>query len=143
MIETQTLHISTNPQEFDFQLMHQVLRQTYWAKNIPFELMEKAVRNSLSFALFDEDKQVGFARVITDQATFAYLADVFIVETMQGKGLGQFLMAQIMAHPDLQGLRRFLLATSDAHGLYAKFQFTPLGAPESFMEINVKNIYEC
>lgn len=141
MMKTNKLRISTNPQEFDFELMHQVLSQTYWAKNIPFDLMKKAVLHSLSFALFDEERQVGFARVVTDQTTFAYLADVFVVEAVQGQGLGQFLMHEIMAHPSLQGLRRFLLTTADAHTLYSKFGFSALQSPESFMEINVKNIY--
>lgn len=140
-LEKTKLRISTQQQEFDFALMHTVLSQTYWAHNIPFELMQKAVQNSLSFALFYEQQQVGFARIITDQATFAYLADVFIVEQMQGQGLGQFLMTEIMQHSNLQGLRRFLLATADAHALYEKFNFQPLQSPENFMEINVKNIY--
>lgn len=142
MIEKHKLRISTQQHEFDFQLMHEVLSQTYWANHIPFELMQKAVQNSLSFALFYEQQQIGFARVITDQATFAYLADVFILDEMQGQGLGQFLMTNIMQHPDLQGLRRFLLATADAHALYTKFDFKPLQSPESFMEINVKDIYK-
>lgn len=142
MIEHHKLRVSTDWQEFDWQLMHEILSQTYWAKNIPFELMQKAVQHSLSFALFYETQQVGFARVITDQATFAYLADVFIVESMQGQGLAQFLLNDIMSHPHLQGLRRFLLATADAHTLYSKFEFKPLQAPEVFMEINVPNIYK-
>lgn len=142
MVQTNKLRISTDSQEFDFELMHEVLCQTYWAKNIPFDLLRKAVEHSLSFALFYEQQQIGFARVVTDQATFAYLADVFVVEAMQGQGLGQFLMNEIMAHPNLQGLRRFLLATADAHTLYSKFGFSALQSPESFMEINVKNIYE-
>ena len=142
MMEQDKLRVSTDWQEFDWQLMHEVLSNTYWAKNIPFAVMQKAVQHSLSFALFYETQQVGFARVITDKATFAYLADVFIVESMQGQGLAQFLLNEIVRHPQLQGLRRFLLATKDAHTLYSKFEFKPLQAPEVFMEINVANIYE-
>ena len=127
--------ISTDLTRLDLQLIHRFLTQSYWAPKIPFEIVEKSVRNSLCFGVYHHDRQVGFARVISDFATFAYLADVFIVEEYRARGLSKWLMECILQHPDLQGLRRWSLATKDAHELYRKFGFTELQKPESHMEM--------
>ncbi|QYJ99710.1 GNAT family N-acetyltransferase [Shewanella alkalitolerans] len=110
---------------------------------IPKETMKRAIANSLCFGVFDTDnKQVGFARLITDSATFAYLADVFILPSHRGMGLSKHLMETIVAHPDLQGLRRIVLATRDAHGLYAQYGFQPIENPEILMQIWHPNVYQ-
>lgn len=127
--------ISENLDEMDFQVIHQFIKNSYWAKNIPSAVLKKALSNSMCFAVLTEQNQlVGFARLITDQATFAYLADVFVLESHRGQGLSTGLMQAIVDHPQLKGLRRALLATSDAHGLYEKFGFKPLSQPGLFME---------
>ena len=130
-----TYTISTDPQKMDVDVIYSYLSRSYWAEGRTKATVEKSLRNSLNFGVFDEkDAQVGFARVITDYATFAYLADVFILEEHRGHGLSKRLMETIMAHPDLQGLRRWSLATRDAHGLYEQFGFTPLPKPEIWMQ---------
>ena len=134
--------IDSNPARLDMDVIHGYLTSSYWAKGISRELVERAVRNSLCFGVYDGDRQVGFARLVTDQATFAYLADVFILESHRGRGLSKKLMAQIAADPRLQGLRRWVLATRDAHGLYARFGFTPLANPQRFMELHNPDVYE-
>ncbi|MEO7793433.1 MAG: GNAT family N-acetyltransferase [Thermoanaerobaculia bacterium] len=103
--------------------------------------MERSIRNSVCFGLYEDERQIGFARVITDRATFAYLADVFVLDSHRGRGLGRVLMDAVASHPELQGLRRFMLATRDAHGLYAKYGFTPLATPASFMELHDPTVY--
>jgi GNAT superfamily N-acetyltransferase len=133
--------ISTDVGLMDVDAVHAYLSRSYWARDIPRELVARAMRGSLCFALFDKDSQIGFARVVTDRATFAYLADVYVLEEYRGRGLARWLIEVVVAHPDLQGLRRFALATRDAHGLYAKFGFTPLAHPEFFMEINRPDLY--
>lgn len=133
--------ISTDKIKLNLQLIHNYLyNESYWAKNISIATVKKSIDGSCCFGLYVNeninsllDKQVGFARVVTDYATFGYLADVFIIEEFRGKGLAIWLMEVIMAHPDLQGLRRWLLATKDAHGLYAKSGFLPLDKPERIM----------
>lgn len=135
------IQITTDQKLFDFEVMHQFLKNAYWCKNIPFETMQKAVQNSLSFAVLHDNQQIGFGRVITDLATFGYLADIFILEQFQGQGYGKLLVKTILEHPELQGIRRLLLVTSDAHHIYAKYNFKAVEKPENFMEINVKNIY--
>ncbi|HEX2683854.1 MAG TPA: GNAT family N-acetyltransferase [Ferruginibacter sp.] len=130
--------ISTDKQKLDVQLIVNYLsNESYWAKNIPVHIVEKSIAGSLCFAVYEKknekEQQVGFARVITDHATFAYLADVFILEQFRGKGLSKWLIQEIMHHPELQGLRRWMLATKDAHGLYAQFGFLPLDKPERIM----------
>lgn len=125
----------------DIDTIHGYLRQSYWSPDIPRRVVERAIGGSICFGIFDQAKQIGFARVVTDKATFAYLADVFILESHRGKGLSKQLMKIILEHPDLQGLRRFLLATRDAHGLYRKFDFTELGNPARFMERHRPNPY--
>lgn len=125
----------------DLERVHGWLARAYWSEGIPRETVERAVRGSLCFSLYDGEEQVGFARVVTDRATFAYLCDVVVAEKHRGCGLGEWLVACVMAHPDLQGLRRFTLATRDAHGLYARFGFTPPAHPEILMEIARPGLY--
>lgn len=128
------LLISTDKTKLDVALIHQYLcTESYWAKNIPIAVVEKSIAGSFCFGIYHHAAQVGFARVITDHATFAYLADVFVLERYRGKGLSKWLMETIIGHPDLQGLRRWLLATRDAHGLYAQYGFLPLDKPERIM----------
>jgi GNAT superfamily N-acetyltransferase len=128
--------ISTDRSRLDMPLIHEFLRSTYWARNIPRAVVERSIQNSLCFGAFQGGQQAGFARVITDFATFAYLADVFVVLKHRGRGVSKMLLRAILAHPELKGLRRFLLATQDAHGLYAQFGFQPLAQPEHFMTIH-------
>jgi GNAT superfamily N-acetyltransferase len=130
--------ISTNKSKLDVDMVHNYLcNESYWAKNISVELVKKSIEGSYCFGLYITEnsilKQAGFARVITDCATFGYLADVFILESYRGRGLSKWLMETIMNCPDLQGLRRWLLATKDAHGLYIKFGFSSLDKPELIM----------
>jgi N-acetylglutamate synthase-like GNAT family acetyltransferase len=134
--------ISTDPARLDIALIHRWLSQeSYWSRAIPREIVERAIANALNFAIHHErEGQVGYARVITDKATFAYLADVFVLEAHRGKGLSKRLMQAIVDHPDLQGLRRWMLATHDAHGLYAQFGFKPVVA-ERLMERVDPDIY--
>lgn len=120
---------------------HYLSTQSYWAKGIPFAIVQKSIINSLCFGVYKDGKQVGFARWITDKATFAYLCDVYIENEFRGLGLSKKLMSLMLFHPDLQGLRRYSLATLDAHGLYAQFGFKPISSPENLMEIKVADIY--
>jgi GNAT superfamily N-acetyltransferase len=133
--------ISTDQDRLDIKAIHAYLSRSYWAEGIPFDTVAKSIRESLCFGLFEGSLQIGFARVISDRATFAYLCDVYVLEGHNGQGLGTWLMENVCAHPDLQGLRRFVLVTRDAHGLYEKFGFTPLAAPSRYMEITRPNIY--
>lgn len=136
--------ISTNKLLLDINIIHQYLStESYWALNIPKQTVVRAIENSICFGVFKNNKQVGFARVITDIATFAYLADVFIVKDYQGKGIGKLLMKTIHKHPDLQGLRRWMLATKDAHTLYEKFGWKHLDetASQRLMLITTPEIY--
>ena len=127
--------ISTDPQRLDVALIHQYLStQTYWATGRPRDVVERSLQHSLCFGLYCGAAQVGFARVITDYATFAWLADVFVLEAQRGQGLGTWLTETIVAHPDLQGFRRWVLATKDAHEVYRKFGFAELKLPERWME---------
>jgi GNAT superfamily N-acetyltransferase len=135
------LEISTDRARLDIDWIHVSLRETYWATNIPRDVVTRSLDGSLVFGVYDGARQVGLARVITDRATFAYLADVFIEPSLRGRGLADWLMTTIRAHPELQGLRRWMLATADAHALYAKHGFTPLAHPARFMEISVRNAY--
>ncbi len=133
--------ISTDPARLDLALVHSFLTTSYWSPGIPQATVQAAIDHSLPFGIYEGAQQVGFARVITDTATFAYLADVFVVESHRGQGLSKWLLRCILAHPDLQGLRRFLLATRDAHGLYAQVGFRPLRAPDRWMDIHDPDIY--
>ena len=135
-------HISADKSKLDHQLIHRYLSgESYWAKGMPLEVMQRSFENSMCFGVYKGNAQVGFARIISDKATFAYLADVFIHSDHRGKGLSKMLMDYIISHPDLQGLRRWMLGTADAYGLYAKYGFTPLGKPERMMERNNPNVY--
>lgn len=133
--------ISTDPRRLDVAAIHAFLKLSYWSPGVPRAILERAIANSLCFGMYRGSEQVGFARVVTDRATFAYLADVFVLESHRGQGLSKWLMEVIMSHADLQGLRRFLLATKDAHGLYRQFGFTQLASPLRLMEIWKPDIY--
>jgi N-acetylglutamate synthase-like GNAT family acetyltransferase len=134
--------VSTEQSEMDFEVIHGFISNSYWAQGMPKALLRKALANSLCFGVFNQDnQQVAFARLITDKATFAYLADVFVLESHRGLGLSKLMMASIMAHPELQGLRRIMLATRDAHGLYAQFGFNAVDTPETLMQIRLENPY--
>ena len=127
--------ISTDRQRLNIEFIHEYLStETYWAKGRPLEVVDRSIQHSLVFGLYRGDAQVGFARVITDYATFAWLADVFVLESHRGRGLGKWLTETIISHPDLQGFRRWALATKDAHELYRQFGFAELKLPERWME---------
>lgn len=127
--------ISTNPARLDIALIHQYLSASaYWAMGRPLDVVRRSIQNSLPFGVYKGGAQIGFARVVTDYATFAWLADVFVLPEHRGQGIGKWLIATVVEHPRLPGLRRWVLATKDAHGLYAQQGFTPLSAPERFME---------
>ncbi len=134
--------VSSRLEAVDFDAVHLFLTNVYWSEGISRELLAKAISNSIPFSLWRGDRQIGFARVVTDRATYAYLADVYVLPGHRRQGLGRFLMEVVMAHPDLQGLRRFELSTRDAHGLYAKVGFGPLLFPERHMEINRPGLYK-
>ncbi|HVR53056.1 MAG TPA: GNAT family N-acetyltransferase [Pseudorhodoferax sp.] len=133
--------ITTDKRRLDLSAIHAFLSQAYWSPGVPLDVVEKAVENSLAFGVLLGQEQVGFARVVTDKATFAYLADVYVLDAHRGKGLSKRLLEEIQAHEDLQGLRRFLLATKDAHGLYAQFGFQELANPSRMMEKLNPNAY--
>ena len=133
--------ISTDPAQLDVDAIHAFLTQSYWSPGIARTTVARAIANSLCFGVFWQGQQVGFARMVTDKTTFAYLCDVYVLEAHRGRGVSKQLMEFIMKHPDLQGLRRMMLATRDAHGLYAQFGFTPLSAPDRIMEVLKPNIY--
>ena len=137
-----TILVSTDQAKLDLAVIHEFLSRSYWAEGIPLEVMEKSLAHSLCFGVYERDRQIGFARVISDFATYAYLADVFILESHRGRGLAKLLMREIMSHPELQGLRRFTLATRDAHGLYKQFGFAELARPDRHMEIARPGIYQ-
>ena len=132
---TADLTITTDQSRLDLDVIHGFLASSYWAAGISRELVERAVRHSLSFGAFDGQAQVGFARVISDYATYAYVSDVFVLPAHRGRGVGKQIMAAIVAHPDLQGLRRWTLFTRDAHALYRQYGFGECRHPERLMEI--------
>ncbi|MBW4891565.1 GNAT family N-acetyltransferase [Mucilaginibacter sp. HMF5004] len=128
--------ISTDKGLLDIDVIYKYLNEdSYWAKGIPKEKLERAIANSMCFGVYHDKKQIGFARMITDKATFGYLADVFVLDDYRGAGLSKWLMQTIMQHPELQGMRRWSLATADAHGLYEQFGFTQITNPERWMQI--------
>ncbi|HEV7242114.1 MAG TPA: GNAT family N-acetyltransferase [Thermoanaerobaculia bacterium] len=136
------IEISTDRARMDVAAIHRYLsEESYWAKGIPRDVVERAIAHSLCVGAFDGDVQVGFTRVITDYATFAYLADVFVMPSHRGQGISKQIMSAVISHPDLQGLRRWHLVTRDAHGLYSQFGFAPLDAPERHMGMMVKSAY--
>lgn len=137
LLETHKEHftISTDPARLDMDAIADMLTRAYWAAGRPRERTERAIANSLVFGLYDGEKQIGLARVVSDYAVFAYLCDVFIHEEYRTHGLGKWLIETVMSHPDLQGLRRWTLATRDAHGLYRQFGWDDLHNPENWMQI--------
>ena len=135
--------ITTDKSKLDLKVIHNFLtNESYWSQNIPFEIVKAATENSLNFGLFFKEKQIGYARIVSDFATTAYLADVFVLKEFRGQGLSKWLMEIIMNHPDLQGLRRWILATKDAHGLYKQFGWKPIAAPERWMEKHNQDVYK-
>ena len=135
--------ISTNRARLDLNVVHGFLTNSYWAKGIPREVVARSIEHSLCFGIYEVvGAQVGFARVVGDFATVAYLGDVFVLESHRGRGLSKWLMQCIVEHPALQNLRRWILLTRDAHELYSKFGFTAVKAPERYMELHRANVYE-
>lgn len=133
--------VSSDPARLDLDAIHAYLSRSYWAEGIPRELVARSIANSLCVGLYHGPRQIGLARVITDRATFAYFCDVYVLEEYQGRGLGTWLMQHTLNHPDLQGLRRLMLVTRTAHGLYAPLGFTPVARPENHMEIVRPGLY--
>jgi len=133
-VKRDTFTISTDPSRLDLDAICGFLARAYWASDRPRDRIERSLANSLVFGLYDGTKQIGLARVVTDYATFAWLCDVFIDEAYRGRDLGKWLVDSVLSHPDLQGLRRWLLATRDAQGLYSQFGFEPLKNPERWMQ---------
>ena len=135
--------ISTHKGRLDIHFIHHYLStQSYWSQYIPMDVVKKCIEGSICFGLYIDAEQIGFARVVTDCASFAYLCDVFIDEKYRGRGLSKWLLEVILSHPDLQGLRRFLLATRDAHGLYEQYGFSLLNSPERWMQIHNPDVYK-
>jgi N-acetylglutamate synthase-like GNAT family acetyltransferase len=135
--------ISTDLRRLNIDVIHHFLaKESYWSPGIPRGIVQRAIENSLCFGVYDRTEQVGFARVVTDKSTFALLADVFIVSAHRSKGLSKWLMRCVVGHEDLQGLRRFLLFTTDAHGLYAQVGFKEIGNPARVMEILRQDIHQ-
>ncbi|GLV56470.1 N-acetyltransferase [Dictyobacter sp. S3.2.2.5] len=133
--------ISTDKQRLDIDVIHNFLTQAYWSIGVPRETVERAIEHSMPFGLYKGLEQIGLARIVTDYTTFAYIADVFILEPYRGQGLSKWLMEVILSHPDLQGLRRWLLMTKDAHGLYQQFGFNTPHYPDRVLEILDLNVY--
>ena len=133
--------VTADRQRMDLDAVHAFLTRSFWATGIAREVVARSIAHSLCFGLFDRQAQVGFARVVTDSSTYAYLCDVYVLEEYRGRGLGKWMMAFVMNHPELQGLRRFMLATADAHGLYAQFGFKAVARPQNMMEIRDPDPY--
>ena len=136
--------IQIGSDQMDLAVIHQYLsEESYWAKNIPVDVVQRSLQNSFCFGIFYQQKQIGFARLVTDKATFAYLADVFVLPQHRGKSLSKWLMETIHAHPELQGMRRWMLGTRDAHGLYAQFGWEPLSEEiaQRFMQLHNPDVY--
>ena len=135
--------ISTDKNLLDINAIHEFLSvEAYWSMGIPRSTVERSIQNSLCFGLYEGKKQIGFARIISDYATIAYLGDVYILKDYRGKGLSKWLIETIMAHPNLQNLRRWILLTGDAHGLYRQFGWTEIADPSKWMEIHDKHAYK-
>ena len=134
--------VSTDPARLDLDAIHGFLRECYWAKGIPREVCERSIRGAIPFGVYEDAVQIGFARVVSDRATMAYVGDVFILEPWRGRGLSKWLMECITAHPELQGLRRWFLLTRDAHELYTQYGFTALRSPDRWMERWTPDVYE-
>lgn len=137
--------ITTNIKKMNVNVIHEYLsKESYWAKNIPLKIVERFMRHSFCFAVIHQNETIGFARLVTDYATFAYLADVFILPEYRKKGLSKMLLNFIHANPELQGLRRWLLATEDAHDLYEQYDWIKLSGPQAkrFMQKHNPNVYK-
>jgi GNAT superfamily N-acetyltransferase len=135
--------ISTRRERLNLDVIHGFLTNCYWANGIPREVVARSIQHSLCFGIYEgTGAQVGFARVVSDFATVAYLGDVFVLESHRGRGLSKWLMECVIQHPALENLRRWILLTRDAHGLYSQFGFTPVKAPERYMELHRPNVYE-
>jgi len=134
--------VSTDKAQFDVGMIYRFLTNCYWAEGVPRDVVKRSIDNAFCFGVFDREQQVGFARVITDRATYAYIGDVFILESHRGRGLSKLLMKAIMEHPELQGLRRWSLVTNDAQSLYQQFGFSPLSSPHNYMEFVNADIYK-
>jgi N-acetylglutamate synthase-like GNAT family acetyltransferase len=134
--------VSTDRTRLDLDVIHRYLKDVYRSQGIPREVLARSIKNSLCFGLYTRGRQIGFARVVSDFATYAYLGDVFVLDSFRGQGLGKWLMECVTGDPRLQGLRRWSLVTRDAHGLYSQFGFTPLKSPERYMEIHNPNVYK-
>lgn len=133
--------LSTDPARIDLAVVHGFLASCYWAKGIPLETVRRSLAHSLNFGLYQGAAQIGFARVVSDHATVAYVGDVFVLEAWRGRGLSKWMMQAIVDHPSLQGLRRWILLTRDAHRLYEQVGFRPLAAPDRWMERWVPDLY--
>jgi N-acetylglutamate synthase-like GNAT family acetyltransferase len=142
LITKDNYSISTDKTKLDIKTIHEFLSHSYWAENIPVDTVQRSIEGSLCFGVFDGEKQIGFARMITDKATFAYLADVFIIDAYRGRGLSKWLMEVIMTYSKLQGLRRIMLATRDAHDLYKQYGFSSLTNTDRWMQIHNPDIYK-
>jgi GNAT superfamily N-acetyltransferase len=143
LLERDGYSISTDKSKLDVDVIHDYLStQTYWNEGVPRNIVQRYIEHSLTFGVYHHDQQAGFCRIISDYTTFAYLADVFILPAHRGKGLSKWLMQRVMNHPDLQGLRRWMLMTRDAHALYEQFGWKVMAMPERCMEITVKDIYK-
>ncbi len=136
------LRISSDHADVDLDAVHAFITRSYWAEGIPLDTLARAIANSIPFSALIDGRQIGFARVVTDRATFAYLADVYVLDELRGRGIGRRLIDAVMAHPELQGIRRFSLVTRDAHALYRPYGFAPLAAPDRHMEITRPDIYK-
>jgi len=133
--------ISTDHARLDLDAVYEFLSTSYWARGIPRDVMERSIAHAIPFGIYEGGRQVGFARVVSDRATVGYIGDVFVLEPWRGRGLSRWLMDCVMAHPELQGFRRWILLTRDAHGLYEKYGFTPIAAPDRWMEKHTKDPY--
>ena len=140
--DIENIRITDDKNQIDLDTVHQFLKTTYWSKDIPKEVVQKAIENSLSVGLLLEDELIGFGRSITDYATFSYIADIYVKPEFRGKGYSKMIVQALLDKSGSENLRRILLATSDAHGLYRKFDFKNLGKPDDFLEINRPKIYQ-
>lgn len=137
---TPEVEISTDPDRIDISLVHDVLSKSYWAKGRPIDVVERSIRNSLCFSAYVSGQQVGFARLITDRAVFAYLADVFVISGFRGRGISKLILEEILKHPDVQSVKLIRLGTKDAHGLYEQYGFERGTNPDRTMELFVDDV---
>jgi GNAT superfamily N-acetyltransferase len=133
--------IVEDPARLDVEAIHGYLTRSYWAEGIPLEIVRRSLEHSINFSILHGTTLAGFGRVVTDRATFGYVGDVFVLEGHRGNGLSKWLMECMLAHPELQGLRRWVLLTRDAHGLYRRYGFEPLARPERYMERHAPDVY--